>query len=54
MFICFHHDSLDGNVMARIEIFSNIVHWHTEEMRAIQVVHFLYVTVQTHLFLKWL
>jgi len=39
--------------MARIEMFSNVVHWDTQEMHTIQV-NFLYVTLLTHLFLKWL
>jgi hypothetical protein len=39
---------------AIIEIFSNVMHWDTQEMPKIQVVNFLYVTLLTHLFLKWL
>ena len=54
MFICFHYNSLDVNVIARIEIFSNVVHWDTQEMHTIQIVNFLYVNLLTHLFLKLL
>jgi len=39
---------------AIIEIFSNVVHYDTQEVPKIQVVNFLYVTLLTHLFLKWL